>query len=72
MSHGKQQRYPHYPNRNYHHHEIYSVSGDNSPANLLLIDIEKHISWHKLFGNRNIDEVIKLLKRLRRLKKRLR
>ena len=57
-------------NRNHHHLNPISRTkkGDNSRNNLLLIDIERHIYFHKIFGNRTLDEVINLLCRVRRAK----
>lgn len=40
------------------------------PRNLLLIDIERHVAWHKLFREMTLDEAISLLKRLRKIKRR--
>jgi hypothetical protein len=42
------------------------------PRNMLLIDIERHNAWHALFRTLTLDEVIALLKRVRRLKRRKR
>ena len=36
---------------------------------MLLIDIERHNTWHKLFGNKTLPEVIALLQRLQSAKK---
>ena len=55
-----------YP-KNLHHLTPRSRGGKSVPSNLLLIDIERHYFWHKLFGNRTLDEVISLLERLRRI-----
>lgn len=54
--------------RNKHHIRPRSRGGNNSVSNLLLLDGNFHIQWHKLFGNRTIEEVIKLLKRIQRAK----
>jgi len=53
------------------HHFLYPKSrgGDNSLSNLLLIDIEKHEAWHRLFKNATADEVLSLLERVVRAKK---
>lgn len=56
------------PGRNKHHLQNKCRNGRSSPGNLLLIDIERHRAWHKLFGNRDISEVIELLLRVRRFK----
>jgi len=54
--------------RNKHHLMPKSRGGVAKPFNLLLIDIEKHRCWHKMFGLRNLNEVIELLLRIRRFK----
>ncbi len=53
---------------NRHHLLPRSSGGNGMPNNLLLIDIEKHQAWHKLFKNRHLDEVIEMLIRLKQLK----
>jgi hypothetical protein len=60
-----------YPKRNYHHLQAFCRGGQETTDNLLLIDKEKHENWHKVFGNRTLDEIISLLTRLRRMKERL-
>lgn len=51
------------------HHLVPKVRGGNARTrNLLLIDYETHVNWHKVFGNRTLDEVIALLNRVRRAK----
>lgn len=37
--------------------------------NLIVINKEKHVEWHKVFGNLTLREVIELLQRLERAKK---
>jgi len=56
------------PGRNHHHLNPKSRGGVARPFNLLLIDIEKHRCWHKMFGLRSLPEVIELLLRIRRFK----
>lgn len=56
--------------KNKHHLTPKSRGGKNTQENLLLVDIEKHIYWHKIFKNLTLEEVIELLIRLQRLKKR--
>lgn len=58
-----------YPGRNRHHLVPKSRGGSNHPSNLLLIDIEKHREWHRIFGNKTLSEVIDLLIRLEKAKK---
>lgn len=63
-----------HPNRNRHHLIPKSRlrkrgRKDDSVNNLLLIEIERHVAWHKLFDTRTLDEVIKLLQRVKRAKK---
>lgn len=54
--------------RNRHHMIPRSRHGSDSPWNLLLIHEDNHVWWHKVFGNRTFDEVIRLLIRVRRAK----
>jgi len=54
--------------RNKHHLKAKSLGGSKATYNLLLIDIERHRIWHKLFGLLNLDEVIALLQRVKRAK----
>jgi len=58
----------HHKKRNRHHIKPKSRGGSKATCNMLLINIEKHRIWHKLFGLRTIDEVISLLKRVKRAK----
>ena len=54
--------------RNYHHLIPRCRGGSDKPSNLLLIKADRHDLWHKIFGVRTLDEVIKLLLRLKRMK----
>jgi len=56
--------------RNKHHLKPVSRFGTNHKANLLLIHGERHILWHKMWGNRTLPEIIALLKRVQRAKSR--
>lgn len=56
--------------RNKHHLVPRSRGGRNDVANLLLIDYERHVYWHRVFGNMTISEVIELLLRVKRAKER--
>lgn len=58
--------------RNKHHLTPRSRGGMDTDWNLLLIKIERHNEWHKIFGNLTLDEIIALLERLRRFKNRQR
>lgn len=51
-----------------HHLTPKSRGGKSTPRNLLILEIEKHACWHKLFGIRTLSEVIELLERIRRIK----
>jgi len=42
----------------------------NSPSNLLSLYRDKHQAWHSLFKEATIEEAIKLLKRVCRMKRR--
>ena len=52
--------------RNYHH--LFPRSRSKNPisqhANLLLIDTDRHVHWHQVFGNLTLREVIVLLHRV--------
>jgi len=54
--------------RNKHHLTPKSRNGKSTVNNLLLIDIDRHNEWHKIFGVETLEEVIKLLIRLKRAK----
>ena len=54
--------------RNRHHLTPKSRGGEKTDSNLLLIDMERHNAWHKLWGNRTLDEVIELLIRVKHAK----
>lgn len=56
------------PGRNLHHLTAKSNGGPNTRDNLLLIDCTRHELWHKLWGNRSLEQVIALLQRLKRMK----
>jgi hypothetical protein len=57
------------PGRNLHHLLPRARGGKDNDKNLLLIDIEKHEAWHRIFGLRSLGEVIALLQRLDRMKR---
>lgn len=59
-----------YPGRNKHHLIPRSLGGPDAKSNMLLIDVHKHELWHQLWGNRTIDEVLDLLTRMARAKRR--
>lgn len=54
--------------RNHHHITNKSQGGGKIPANLLLIEEEKHQTLHKVFGNLNFYEIVVLLIRICRAK----
>jgi hypothetical protein len=54
--------------RSYHHLKNRCKGGSNRLDNLLLIHIERHEAWHKLFRNLDLSEAISLLIRLERMK----
>lgn len=56
--------------QNRHHLTPKSVGGRNDNENILWIDIERHSLWHKLWGNRTLEQIIALLQRLARMKHR--
>lgn len=48
-----------------HHLISRSKGGESLSSNLLRIDVYKHDAWHLLFGNKTIDEIVKLLKKFK-------
>lgn len=54
---------------NRHHLTPKSRGGNDFPANLLRIDMERHNAWHFLFGNKTLQEIIELLERLKQMKR---
>jgi hypothetical protein len=58
-----------HPGRNFHHlFELRCRGGSKKKWNLLLIDIERHEAWHRLFGLLEAEEVLALLMRVVRAK----
>lgn len=55
--------------RNKHHLRARSHGGRNEKSNILLIKVERHEAYHKLFGNRSLESAIRLLIRILRAKK---
>jgi hypothetical protein len=58
----------HYKNRNYHHLTPRSrrrapYHGDRD-YNVILLKVDKHVMLHQIFGNRTLEEIIKVLQRL--------
>lgn len=51
-----------------HHLRPRSQGGSDRRHNKISLDAYRHDTWHLLFGNNTIDEVIELLKRLRDIK----
>ena len=64
----KKHKMKRFANRNRHHLLPRSRGGANTPQNLLLINIDKHKEWHRIFGLLSLEEVIALLQRLQRCK----
>jgi hypothetical protein len=67
----RKQRKPRRRYRMNRHHFLLAKSrgGGMSLNNLLLIDIEKHEAWHRIFKNASAEEVLDLLTRVVRAKK---
>jgi len=57
-----------YTARNKHHLTPRSRGGDESEENLFLLKLDRHFYWHKLFGNKTLEEVISFLQRVHRAK----
>lgn len=68
----RHERRKRYPGRNRHHLVPKSRGGSNSLANILLLDIDRHMYWHKLFNLMTLEEVLELLQRVARMKARQR
>ena len=51
-----------------HHIVPQSRKGTDDPWNILHLYHTRHEIWHRLFGNRNIPEIIALLKRVQSIK----
>jgi len=54
--------------KNRHHLTPKIRGGGIESSNLLTIDIDKHIYWHRIFGTLTLEEVINLLIRLKKMK----
>lgn len=61
-------RKKHHKGMSYHHLIPASRGGKYTDTNLLLMKIYRHETWHKIFGNRTLSEVIRLLIRIERIK----
>ena len=57
-----------HPGRNRHHLYPRGRGGDNTKQNLLLLKVKRHFYWHRLFGDKSLEEVIQLLMRVHRAK----
>ena len=51
-----------------HHLKPSSRGGQTIGSNLIQLDAYRHDSWHLLFGNKTLDEIIELLVRLKHIK----
>jgi len=61
----------HHPGMNRHHFFVARIrGGKRSINNLLWINIERHRSWHDVFGNMGAEEVLAFLERVVRAKRR--
>lgn len=60
----------HHPGMNKHHFFVAkSRGGPSTRQNLLWLNIERHRSWHDVFGLMGAEEVLALLERVVRAKK---
>ena len=50
--------------RDRHHNVARQRGGGHNVQNLILLDKERHMLLHKIFGNRTIREIINVLRRL--------
>jgi hypothetical protein len=58
--------------RQKHHLRPRRRGGSHHSSNLLVLWNDKHELWHMLWGNRTLEEVIALLTRVARMKRRTR
>lgn len=59
-----------YPGRNYHHFLLAKCrGGKDTIQNLLLMRVERHEAWHKLFGTMTAEQAVALLQRAIQMKK---
>lgn len=66
---GRKTRRKGHPGMNKHHFFVAkSRGGSSSPQNLLWLNIERHRSWHDVFGLMGAEEVLALLERVVRAK----
>lgn len=65
-------RYAHKEGRNKHHLIPQCRGGPTADWNLLLMRLERHNEYHKIFGVNTLEETIALLVRLQRMKTRQR
>ena len=54
--------------RNHHHIQNRSRHGNSKKYNLLYLDGNKHMALHRIFGNKNLKQIIALLVRVKRAK----
>ena len=53
---------------NSHHLTPRSKGGSSDSSNILRFDALRHLLWHKLFGNKTLEQVIALLQRMSKMK----
>jgi len=53
-----------------HHLKNKCMGGMNTPENILMLWKNKHVAWHTLFKNMNLDQIIECLYRVRELQRR--
>ena len=58
------------PTYSKHHLTPKQRGGGNTKSNLLRLKHDRHVEWHKCFGNRTLEEVIDTLIRIHRKKNR--
>lgn len=51
-----------------HHLQPRSRGGQTIMSNLFRLDSYRHLAYHLLFGNKTLEEVIKLLQRVQHIK----
>jgi hypothetical protein len=57
-----------YPGRCRHHMTPKAKGGDRHPSNLVLLSLDHHAAYHRLFGNLSWEQAIELMIRVHRRK----
>ena len=55
-------------NQNRHHLLNKCRGGDFSPQNIIMLKVDKHNEWHRIFRNSDPEDIIRVLLRMCRMK----